>query len=80
MYNEHLEIGGQRRLRRAIARAFQFGLDAFGWQSERLDSELAKTKGLFRPIQSLMPSHKQTWVDKNFYSKTFRLRKPGANC
>ena len=81
MYNGHLEIAGQQGLRRAIARASQFGLDAFGWQFERVDSEQPKAEGLFRRIQSLMPSHKQPWVDKSFYSeKPLGCESVGANC
>jgi hypothetical protein len=36
MYNGHLEIAGQQGLRRAIARTYQFGLDALGWQFEKI--------------------------------------------
>jgi hypothetical protein len=38
MYNGHLEIGGQRRLPRAIARGLQFGLSAFGSLKEYIAS------------------------------------------
>ena len=48
MYNGHLEIAGQQGLRRAIRARVPVGLDAFGWQFERFDSEPPKTEGLFR--------------------------------
>jgi hypothetical protein len=36
MYNGYLEIAGRQGLRHAIARTSQFGLDALGWQFEKM--------------------------------------------